>query len=85
MCPSYTANKDCQCLPEVQQGSGASCQFALECIRQCRLPSWLSGKESFCQCTRPKFSLWVGKIPWRRKRQSILAWEISCTEEPGRL
>jgi len=35
---------------------------------------------------------WVGKIPWRREWQptpveglSIIAWEISRTEEPGRL
>ena len=24
-------------------------------------------KESACQCKRPKFSPWVGKIPWRRE------------------
>ena len=33
---------------------------------------WLSGKESACQCRRlerHKFDPWVGKIPWRRKRQ----------------
>ena len=29
----------------------------------------LSGKESACQCTRHRFDPWVGKIPWRRKRQ----------------
>ena len=31
-----------------------------------------SGKESACQCRRRKrcmFDLWVGRIPWRRKRQ----------------
>ena len=35
-------------------------------------PSWLSGKESTCQCGRGKrywFDLWVGEIPWRRKWQ----------------
>ena len=26
-----------------------------------------NGKESACQCKRPKFSPWVGKIPWRRE------------------
>ena len=33
---------------------------------------WLSGKESTCQCKRLRrlgFSLWVGKISWRRKWQ----------------
>ena len=33
------------------------------------LPWWLSGKESTCQCRRPKFDAWVGKIPWRKKWQ----------------
>ena len=33
------------------------------------LPRWLSGKESVCQCRRPGFNSWVGKIPRRRKLQ----------------
>ena len=28
-----------------------------------------AGKESACQCRRPGFDPWVGKIPWRRKWQ----------------
>ena len=28
-----------------------------------------SGKESTCQCRRPEFSPWMGKIPWGRKYQ----------------
>ena len=35
-------------------------------------PGGASGKESTCQCRRCKrhrFDPWVGKIPWRRKRQ----------------
>ena len=42
------------------------------------LPQRLNSKESACQCRRPKFNPWVGKIPWRRKQQahsSILAWK----------
>ena len=31
------------------------------------LPWWLSGQESACQCRRPEFSSWIGKILWRRK------------------
>ena len=31
---------------------------------------WLSGKESACQCRRPRFDLWDGKTLWRRKWQS---------------
>ena len=37
-----------------------------------RLPWWLSGKESTCQCRRHRrcsFDPWVRKIPWRRKWQ----------------
>ena len=37
----------------------------------------LNGKESACQCRRHKrcwFDPWVGKIPWRRKWQSILVF-----------
>ena len=33
------------------------------------LPRWLNGKESTCQCRRPGFDPWVGKIPWRRESQ----------------
>ena len=35
------------------------------------LPSWLSGKESACQCRRCGFHPRVRKIPWRRKWQPI--------------
>ena len=30
------------------------------------LPRWFSGKESTCQCRRPRFNLWTRMIPWRR-------------------
>ena len=48
---------------------------------------WLSGKESACQRRRHRFSLWVGRIPWRRKGQPL---QCSCLgipqrEEPGGL
>ena len=32
-------------------------------------PSGSEGKESACQNRRHRFNTWVGKIPWRRKRQ----------------
>ena len=32
-------------------------------------PSWLSGKESACQCRKCVFYPRVGKIPWRKKWQ----------------
>ena len=41
-------------------------------------PRWLSGKESACQCRRPGFAPWVGKIPWRRK------WEPTPVFLPGK-
>ena len=41
------------------------------------LPWWLSGKESVCQCRRPRFDLWVGKILWRR------AWQPTPAFLPG--
>ena len=55
------------------------------------LPWWLSSKESTCnagdhlQSRRHRFSLWVKKIPWRRKRQPspIFLPKIPWTEEPG--
>ena len=33
------------------------------------LPWWISDKESACQCRRCRFSRWLRKILWRRKRQ----------------
>ena len=47
-----------------------------------------TSKESTCQCRRPGFALWFGKILWRRNLQPtpvFLPWEIPWTEEPGRL
>ena len=58
------------------------------------LPRWCSCKEPACRCRRCKrchgFDPWVRKIPWSSPgvdpiHSSILAWEISWTEEPGRL
>ena len=49
---------------------------------------WLSGQESACWCRRCKFNPWVGKIPLEKEmatHSSILVWEISWTEETGRL
>ena len=43
------------------------------------LPWWLSSKESACQCRKAEFSLWVRKIPRRRKWQST---QYSCLGNP---
>ena len=34
------------------------------------LPPCFRGKEIYLQCRRHRFSLWIGKIPWRRKWQT---------------
>ena len=47
----------------------------------CGLPRWLSGKEFTYQCWRHRscgFSLWVGKISWRRK------WKPTPVFLPGK-
>ena len=37
-------------------------------------PGSSDGKKSACWCRRPGFYPWVGKIPWRRKRQPTLVF-----------
>jgi len=51
------------------------------------LPRWLSDEESTCQCRRPWFDSWVGKIPWQRKWQPTLVYFPGepRTEEPDGL
>ena len=49
--------------------------------KQIGLPTWLSGKESTCQCRRCRFDPWVGKIPWRRKWQPALVFLPGETHE----
>ena len=49
-----------------------------------KLPWWLSGKVSACQCKRLEFNSWVEKIPQEKEmasHSSILAWKIPWTEE----
>ena len=43
----------------------------------CLFPGGTGGNEPACQCRRHKrfrFSVWVGKIPWRRKCQPTLVF-----------
>ena len=40
--------------------------FLINKLEDLGLDWWLSGKESTCQCRRPGFGPWIGKIPWRR-------------------
>ena len=39
-----------------------------------RLPWWLSGRESACQCRRRMFDPWARKTSWRRKWQPALVF-----------
>ena len=51
-------------------------------------PGGSDDKESACQCRRPRFDPWVGKIPWRRKWQPspiLLPGKIPWMEEHGGL
>ena len=51
-------------------------------------PGGASGKGPACQCRRPGFDPWVGKIPQEEgmtAHSSIRAWRIPWTEEPGGL
>ena len=44
---------------------GSSARFKM--YRYIRLNGWLNGKKIQLQSRRPRFDLWVGKIPWRRE------------------
>ena len=53
-----------------------------------RLPWWLSGKESICQCKRYGFNPWVRKTPLEKEMatcSSFLPGKSHGKEEPGRL
>ena len=58
-------------------------RFSLQCFFEhseswrWRFPCGSAGKESACQCRRPLFDPWVGKIPWRSK------WQASTVFLPG--
>ena len=47
-------------------------------VAKYELPRWLSGKEATCQGKRVRFSLWVGKIAWRKK------WQPAPVSLPGK-
>ena len=54
--------------------SNSSREYLIAFICLYRLPWWLSGKESVCQCRRFKFDPWLRKIPWRKKWKPILVF-----------
>ena len=67
---------------EATNNTGAITMHFMGPLGQRRLPRWLSGKESACQCRRCRslrFDPWIRKIPWRRKWQPT---PYSCLENP---
>ena len=75
--------------PGIKPASPASCigSLALDTFSlYCRLLVAHTMKN--LQHRRPRFDLWVGKIPLEKRmatHSSILAWRIPGTEEPGGL
>ena len=75
--------------PGIKPASPASCigslaldTFSLYC------PLLVAHTMKNLQHRRPRFDLWVGKIPLEKRmatHSSILAWRIPGTEEPGGL
>ena len=47
-------------------------------ITTSRLPWWLSGKESACQCKRPRFDPWSRKIPHVAEQLSPCTTTVHC-------
>ena len=70
---SYTHEVAEQC-PGQQTGLNNCCHYSCANYQFIRLPWWLSGKESACQCRRRGFGPWVDKIPWGRKWQPTLVF-----------
>ena len=44
-------------------------------------PGGSDGKASACQCRRPRFDPWVGKISWKGNGNPL---QFSCLENPHR-
>ena len=40
-------------------------------MRKLRASWGLNGKESACQCRRCRYDPWLGKIPWRRRGNTV--------------
>ena len=80
VCEGVAGTPNCQCLQQAagrngwhdlwpRRASSVRYQWTVQILSYVYmpgLPSWLSGKESTCQCRRCGFDPWVGKIPWRR-------------------
>ena len=80
--------RPCPCFP-LQRPRGL---FFRMLLLRSGLPPWLRWKKkqqkTCLQCRRPRFNLWVRKIPPEKgmaTHSSILAWRIPGTKEPGGL
>ena len=47
--------------------------IVFHCGHTVGFPGGSVGKDPACQCRRPRFNPWVGKMPWRREWQPTLA------------
>ena len=68
-CPTLCNAMDCSTPgPPVPHHLPKLAQVHVHCISEAIQPSHPMMPTSPClQCRRPKFDLWIGKIPWRRK------------------
>ena len=68
---------------------GLSLQYFIKCLLCARaFPGATAAKEPTYQCMRREFDPWVWGDPLEREMatcSSVLAWEITWTEEPGGL
>lgn len=72
----------------IAQARSSVCISAKEQNMSTRLPWWLSGKDSACQCGRSEFSPWSGRISHVMQRLSPCSQPLtlcSGVQEPGLL
>ena len=74
--------------PGMQMGEVLTCNTMWVNFTKSFCWKWRSGEEPTCLCSRPGFSPWVGKIPWRRAwlpTPVFLPGDSAWVEEPGGL
>ena len=87
-CSAWAASEHPLILPQASSGKTGTATHLRELsgiieikyVKGPKLPWWLSGKDSVCQCRRCRslgFNPWVGRSPWRRK------WQFTLVFLPG--